>query len=370
MDNSQVYSPRARPVMTESKGKVAIIGSGLIGSCWATLFVNAGYSVCLYDISAEQLDVALRTITRNLEKLENEGLSRRDETTEQVMKHITTTLRLEDALHGAIYAQESTSESVEFKRKIFSEMDKFASEEVILASSTSTIPASNFTEGLKHRTRCLVAHPVNPPLYLSLVEVVPAPWTTEAVVERTCEILKTIGQEPVRLNREVLGFAVNRLQYALLAEAWRLVADKVMSPEDVDKVTYFYEQHGKCRGRVARSAIPAGTVVDRSLSGTGWFFHRSLVMSSGLGPRYAFLGPLQTVHLNANGIRDYFARYGDGIRRVLADLGPTPTFTEPAVLDVMERSLNDNMPLERLASLKALREENLARLARLKKKLD
>ncbi|WKX92689.1 hypothetical protein Q1695_010599 [Nippostrongylus brasiliensis] len=329
MDNSQVYSPRARPVMTESKGKVAIIGSGLIGSCWATLFVNAGYSVCLYDISAEQLDVALRTITRNLEKLENEGLSRRDETTEQVMKHITTTLRLEDALHGAIYAQESTSESVEFKRKIFSEMDKFASEEVILASSTSTIPASNFTEGLKHRTRCLVAHPVNPPLYLSLVEVVPAPWTTEAVVERTCEILKTIGQEPVRLNREVLGFAVNRLQYALLAEAWRLVADKVMSPEDVDKV-----------------------------------------MSSGLGPRYAFLGPLQTVHLNANGIRDYFARYGDGIRRVLADLGPTPTFTEPAVLDVMERSLNDNMPLERLASLKALREENLARLARLKKKLD
>ncbi|WKX92687.1 hypothetical protein Q1695_010599 [Nippostrongylus brasiliensis] len=315
--------------MTESKGKVAIIGSGLIGSCWATLFVNAGYSVCLYDISAEQLDVALRTITRNLEKLENEGLSRRDETTEQVMKHITTTLRLEDALHGAIYAQESTSESVEFKRKIFSEMDKFASEEVILASSTSTIPASNFTEGLKHRTRCLVAHPVNPPLYLSLVEVVPAPWTTEAVVERTCEILKTIGQEPVRLNREVLGFAVNRLQYALLAEAWRLVADKVMSPEDVDKV-----------------------------------------MSSGLGPRYAFLGPLQTVHLNANGIRDYFARYGDGIRRVLADLGPTPTFTEPAVLDVMERSLNDNMPLERLASLKALREENLARLARLKKKLD
>ncbi|VDL68999.1 unnamed protein product [Nippostrongylus brasiliensis] len=137
--------------MTESKGKVAIIGSGLIGSCWATLFVNAGYSVCLYDISAEQLDVAVRTITRNLEKLENEGLSRRTETNEQVMAHITTTLRLEDALHGAIYAQESTSESVEFKRKIFSEMDEFASEEVILASSTSTIPASNFTEGLKHR---------------------------------------------------------------------------------------------------------------------------------------------------------------------------------------------------------------------------
>ncbi|VDK77209.1 unnamed protein product, partial [Cylicostephanus goldi] len=97
-------------------------------------------------------------------------------------------------------------------------------------------------------------------------------------------------REPIKLNREVLGFAVNRLQYALLAEAWRLVGEDILSPEDVDKV-----------------------------------------MSAGLGPRYAIHGPLQTVHLNANatvlsvtpslpGIRDYFVRYGDGIRRVMADM--------------------------------------------------
>ncbi|VDM76511.1 unnamed protein product, partial [Strongylus vulgaris] len=101
--------------------------------------------------------------------------------------------------------------------------------------------------------------------------------------------------EPVRLHHEVVGFAVNRLQYVLLAEAWRLVGDNVLSPEDVDKV-----------------------------------------MRAGLGPRYAIYGPLQTVHLNANGIRDYFVRYGDGIRKVMADMGPIPTFKEDAVIQKLE----------------------------------
>ncbi|KHJ79340.1 3-hydroxyacyl-CoA dehydrogenase family protein [Oesophagostomum dentatum] len=238
-------------------------------------------------------------------------------------------MELNDALAGAIYAQESTCEDVEFKKKIFTEMDQYASPSIILASSTSTIPASKFTEGLAHRSQCLVAHPVNPPLYLTLVEMVPAPWTDVKVMEKACEIMESIGQEPVRLHHEVLGFAVNRLQYALLAEAWRLVGDNVLSPEDVDKV-----------------------------------------MSAGLGPRYAIHGPLQTVHLNANGIRDYFARYGDGIRRVLADMGPTPTFKETAVVETLESSLNHAMPLDQLPALKLERERNLARIASLKKKMD
>ncbi|EPB68393.1 hypothetical protein ANCCEY_12520 [Ancylostoma ceylanicum] len=94
------------------------------------------------------------------------------------------------------------------------------------------------------------------------------------------------------------------------------------------------------------------------------------VMSAGLGPRYAIHGPLQTVHLNANGIRDYFARYGDGIRRVLADMGPTPTFKETATVEKLEASLNKAMPLDQLPALKSERERNLARIAALKKKMD
>ncbi|EYC00793.1 hypothetical protein Y032_0113g406 [Ancylostoma ceylanicum] len=315
--------------MAESKGKVAIVGSGLIGSCWATLFVSAGYSVCLYDISTNQLETSKQTVLKNLQKLKSEGLSRGTTTLEEAPSRITTTMKLNEALAGAIYAQESTCEDVEFKKKIFAEVDRYASSEIILASSTSTIPASKFTEGLTHRSQCLVAHPVNPPLYLTLVEMVPAPWTDEKIMSNACEIMRSIGQEPVRLHHEVLGFAVNRLQYALLAEAWRLVGDNVLSPEDVDKV-----------------------------------------MSAGLGPRYAIHGPLQTVHLNANGIRDYFARYGDGIRRVLADMGPTPTFKETATVEKLEASLNKAMPLDQLPALKSERERNLARIAALKKKMD
>ncbi|XGW23775.1 hypothetical protein V3C99_005752 [Haemonchus contortus] len=315
--------------MSQDKGKVAIIGSGLIGSCWATLFVSAGYSVCLYDISESQLDSAKKTILHNLHKLKSEGLSRGTTTVEEASGRISTTLKLSEALDGAFYAQESTCETVEFKKKVFTEMDKYASSDIILASSTSTIPASKFTQDLKHRSQCIVAHPVNPPLYLTLVEMVPAPWTHHRVVEKACDVMKSIGQEPVHIHHEVLGFAVNRLQYALLAEAWRLVADDVLSPEDVDKV-----------------------------------------MSAGLGPRYAIHGPLQTVHLNANGVRDYFTRYGDGIRRVLADQGPMPTFEEAPVLEKLERFLNGSMPLDQLAEMKAERERNLARLASLKKKMD
>uniref|UniRef100_A0A0N4VUN7 Lambda-crystallin n=1 Tax=Haemonchus placei TaxID=6290 RepID=A0A0N4VUN7_HAEPC len=259
--------------------------------------------------------------------LQSEGLSRGTTTVEEAAGRISTTLKLSEALDGAFYAQESTCETVEFKKKVFTEMDKYASSDVILASSTSTIPASKFTQDLK--SQCIVAHPVNPPLYLTLVEMVPAPWTHNRVVQKACEIMKSIGQEPVHLHHEVLGFAVNRLQYALLAEAWRLVADDVLSPEDVDKV-----------------------------------------MSAGLGPRYAIHGPLQTVHLNANGVRDYFTRYGDGIRRVLADQGPMPTFEEAPVLEKLEKFLNGSMPLDQLAEMKAERERNLARLASLKKKID
>ncbi|KAJ1349338.1 hypothetical protein KIN20_004839 [Parelaphostrongylus tenuis] len=316
--------------MAESKGKVAIVGSGLIGTCWATLFVSAGYTVCLYDTSEKQLESSRQTILKSLQTLINDGLSRGNTTVTDAVKRIITALTLREALVDAIYVQESTCEDVEFKKKIFAEMDLCTlSDTTVLASSTSTIPASKFSESLSHRSQSLVAHPVNPPLYLTLVEIVPAPWTSDTIIRKTCEIMKDIGQEPIRLHHEILGFAVNRLQYALLAEAWRLVANDVLSPEDVDKV-----------------------------------------MRAGLGPRYAIHGPLQTVHLNANGIRDYFVRYGEGIRKVLADFGPTPTFKEVDVLEKLESSLNKSMPLDQLITKKLERERNLALLKILKKKME
>ena len=104
----------------------------------------------------------------------------------------------------------------------------------IIASSSSGIPASAFTRDLKTRQRCLIAHPVNPPYLVPLVEICPAPWTDPEVVERTRAIMIQAGQVPATVKKEIDGFALNRLQGALLAEAFRLLADDVISPADLD----------------------------------------------------------------------------------------------------------------------------------------
>ncbi|CAI4226644.1 unnamed protein product [Auanema sp. JU1783] len=214
--------------------KVAIIGSGLIGSSWATLFISHGYRVSLYDISTDQLDKSYALINDNLNKLKEKKLL--DKCVEECLQLITKTTDLKEALDGAFYAQESTCESLDFKKKVFKQLEELSAPTCILASSTSTIPASKFTEELQHRERCLVAHPVNPPLFLKLVELVPAPWTSKTTMEESKKLMQNIGQEPVSLTKEVVGFAVNRIQFAILSEAWRLVEDDVMSAEDVDKV--------------------------------------------------------------------------------------------------------------------------------------
>jgi L-gulonate 3-dehydrogenase len=198
---------------------------------------------------------------------------------EAVFKRISSAIELREALEGAFHVQECVPEKLEFKQQIFEQMDALASPSTVLASSSSNITASKFTEKLKHRHRCLVAHPVNPPYLIPLVEIVPAPWTSQEVVDRTRKLLTNVGQAPIVLLKESNGFVLNRLQYALLAEAFRLVEDGVCSPEDVDTA-----------------------------------------VSQGLGMRWSFMGPFQTIDLNApNGIIDYCQRYLDGIYNVLKE---------------------------------------------------
>src|SRR6202008_3917531 len=189
---------------------------------------------------------------------------------------VRTAADLAEALAGAALVQENLPERVESKRAIFSELDRLAAPETILASSTSMIVASLFTENLKGRHRCLVAHPVNPPHLVPLVELVGSPWTAPETIQRAKAVYLAIGQVPIVVRREIEGFVLNRLQGALLAEAFRLVGDGVVSPQDLDK-----------------------TVKD------------------GLGLRWSFMGPVETIELNApGGIADYCARYTGFYRRL------------------------------------------------------
>lgn len=177
----------------------------------------------------------------------------------------------------------------------------------------------------------LVAHPLNPPYFIPLVEIVPAPWTSKDAVERTKSLMLDIGQRPVTLNREIEGFATNRIQYAILNEVWRLVASGILTVADVDRV-----------------------------------------LSQGLGLRYALLGSLETAHLNApGGVADYFQRFGGEISAVSATYGATPNTREDAVtLAEIARQCEELVPIERLGERRAVRDEFLTQLAKLKKQFE
>ena len=248
--------------------KITVVGAGLIGCAWAVVFARANHAVKLYDTSSVALASAKSTIAASLSTLHDCGLIAESPAT--VSNRITMVESLEAAIDGADYVQENVRETVEAKQDIFAAMDRLASSNTILASSTSGIPASSFTADLQGKARCLVAHPVNPPSLIPLVELVPAPWTDPAVMLRARELHERIGQVPIMVQREIQGFIVNRLQGALLSEAFRLVEDGYVSSADVDKA-----------------------------------------VKDGLGLRWSFMGPFETIDLNApGGLSDYCQRYG------------------------------------------------------------
>ena len=213
--------------------RVAIIGSGFVGRAWAISFSRAGHDVTLWDQDPQAPEKALTYIRGLLPDLEASDLLN-GVAAQAVEARMRPAAALEDALDGAGHVQENTPEDVEVKRKVFAQLDAAAAPDAVLASSTSAILPSAFTETLKGRARCLVVHPINPPYLIPAAEVVPAPWTDAATVERTVSLLRSAGHAPIVMKREIDGFVMNRLQGALLEEAFRLVAEGFASVEDID----------------------------------------------------------------------------------------------------------------------------------------
>ncbi|AMJ62602.1 3-hydroxyacyl-CoA dehydrogenase [Bosea sp. PAMC 26642] len=298
--------------------KIAIVGSGLIGRAWATVFASHGFEVALYDAVASAAEAARAHIGVNLEELAGHGLVADPKGS---LARIRVAADLADVLAGADLVQENGPETVPAKQALFAEMDALAAPMTILASSTSFIMASVFSEGLAGRARCLVGHPVNPPHLVPIVELAPAPWTDPAVVERAKAIYEQAGQVPITLRKEKPGFVLNRLQAVLLAEAFRLVGEGVASAEDVDK-----------------------TIRD------------------GLGLRWSFMGPFETIELNApDGIPDYCARYGASLTRMVAGSAGGDPFGAETVATVMSE-WPGAQSVERVKRLSDWRDTRLASL--------
>jgi len=298
--------------------KIAIVGAGLIGRAWATVFARAGHSVKLYDADPNAVPKAIGLIENGLRDLQKFGLVQ--EAPQVIAKRVSAASTLEEALKDADYVQENTAERLDVKRAVYAKMDAVAPPHCILASSTSTIPTSAFSEGLKGKHRCIVAHPVNPPHLVPVVELSPAPWTSAEVVSRTRALQEKVGQVPITVKREVEGFILNRLQAALLNEAWRLVKEDYVGVEDLDKC-----------------------------------------IKDGLGLRWAFMGPFETIDLNApGGIPDYAERYGPKLHGMMKDAEYAPW--DPALISKIEAERRKIMPQSQHGTREAWRDRRLMAL--------
>ncbi|XP_063354881.1 lambda-crystallin homolog [Pelmatolapia mariae] len=307
---------------------ITVIGSGLIGRSWAMLFVSGGYNVKIYDNQPGQSAKAITEIKKQLVELEEAHMLRGELSAAQQLALLSSYDDLSQALDGAFFVQECVFEQLEVKQSVFHDMERFVGKDVILSSSTSCLVPSKVFSKVQNRSRCLVSHPVNPPYYVKLVELVPHPETAAAVMDTTHALMTKVGQAPVLLKKEIDGFALNRVQAAIIAESWRLVQDGVISVKDID-----------------------------------------LVMSEGLGMRYAFIGPMETMHLNApKGLEDYMSRYGENITRVLSSFGPVPDFCGEAAKSVINE-MYELIPCDQqhLAARQERRDQFLMRLAKLKK---
>ncbi|MGQ3675214.1 3-hydroxyacyl-CoA dehydrogenase [Xanthobacter sp. TB0139] len=299
---------------------IAIAGAGLIGRSWAYVFARAGMDVRVWDPKPEVLDRLDADIRAMHEKAILHACAGADP--QGLPGRIRACTRLEDALEGASLVQENGPEILEIKQALFADLDRLAQKETILASSSSALMASAFCSGLEGQARCLVGHPVNPPHLVPVVEISPMPETAPAVVEQAAALYRAAGQVPVKLHREMDGFVLNRLQAVVLAEALRLIAEGVVSPEGLDDT-----------------------------------------IRHGLGRRWAFMGPMETIHLNApGGIPDYLERYGPTMARLADDAARGEAFSPEAARRAAEGFRTDDA--EKIRARQEWRDGELAALDR------
>ncbi len=302
--------------------RVALVGAGLVGSAWAIVFARAGLRVALYDADGAQLTRALDWLVQQLGELAAQRLI--DEPVQQVLARVHAARSLAEALDGADHVQESIVERLDAKQALFAAMDAIVAPTVVLASSTSAFPTSELAAGIPGRARCIVAHPVNPPYLVPLVEVCGAPFTSTATIARTLGLMREIGQAPIHVRREIRGFVLNRLQWTLLAEACRLVADGVASVDDIDAA-----------------------------------------VRDGLGRRWSFMGPFEVGDLNApGGLADYLERFAPTIEAINAAAAEAPWRYEAARVAALHAARRAQLAEPERAGRMAWRDRRLMALTR------
>jgi 3-hydroxyacyl-CoA dehydrogenase len=210
--------------------RIAIIGTGVIGASWTALFLAKGLDVIATDIAPDAETSLRRFVKSAWPALERLGLA-----PGASQSNLTFTGDLLAAVRAADFVQENGPERIDFKKKLYQQLDEALRADVIIASSSSGLTMSEIQSacGL-HPERCVIGHPFNPPHLVPLVEIVGGAKTSEATIERAAEFYTGLGKQTVRLRKEVPGHVANRLQAALAREVYYLVAEGVVSAADVD----------------------------------------------------------------------------------------------------------------------------------------
>ena len=305
----------------EALRTIAIVGGGSIGVGWSVVFASAGHPVFVHEPDSKRRREVLPDALARLERLAAGGLL--PERPAMVVARIRLTETLAEAAATADYVQECAPEQLDLKRDLFRELDSLAPAAATLATSSSAVTIDSIAEDLAGRSRCLVVHPANPPYLLPAVELVPAAFTAPDVVERTVALLADAGMSPVVVRRPVEGFVFNRLQGALLREAYCLVRDGVASVDDVDRV-----------------------------------------VRDGLGRRWAVIGPFETAELNTRGgIEAHAEKLGPAYARMGAERGQDDPWT-PDLVARVAGELHDRSPEWSWENRVAWRDEALIVLER------
>lgn len=274
---------------------IAIIGGGSIGVAFAVVFARAGAIVRLQEPDQQRRQNITDDVVRRLNSMDRHGLL--SEPVETTAARVQVETELAAAVAGAHLVQECIPERLELKQQLFAELAELTEDHCIIASSTSFIPSSESAEdsGIAHRT--LVAHPGNPPYAIPVIELVPNPQTHPELVDAAEDIYEAAGMSPIRVQQEIEGFVFNRLQGAILREAYALVRDGIASVEDID-----------------------------------------IVVKDGLGRRWAFMGPFETVDLNTRGgIAAHAQNMGPSYHRMGLVRGDTSEWTPELVAEVVSQ---------------------------------
>ena len=280
------------PDTTPRPSIAAVIGGGSIGVAFALVLARGGWQVRVQDPSPERRRVVPAELRERCDMLQGYGLLQ--EPTDALLARVTTVETVAQAADGIALAIECAPEKAEIKQVVFAALDAAAPADAVLCSASSALPASAYCADLPGRGRCLVAHPGNPPYLIPVVELVPADFTDPDALERCRAMFTALGMKPVVVRKEIEGFLFNRLQGAVLREAYCLVRDGVASVEDLDTV-----------------------------------------MRDGLGLRWSFIGPFETVDLNTRGgIESHASKMGPAYARMGAQRGQDDPWTPELVAQV------------------------------------